>query len=351
MRISAMAAAIVWSLLGGTAISQVRYEVCQVGSLDSGRGFTRAQAINDLGHVIGESDTATGFRAFFWDRRNGIRDLTASSAGGSITANALNNRDEVTGSIFRNGALRAFVWSEAKGIQLLQDDADPFQPVAGTSINDLGEVVGTTQSDPFIWDRRHGVRRLGPILDLQTVFPKDLNNFGKITGSGGSATAFRTFLFDARSFRQRVLELDEATAINALGQVAGFIVVSEFEMFPRFHAAVWDRANGMRDIDPLPREQGFSEAKDINNAGTVVGTTTGEAFIWTERTGMLRLNDLIVRMDPDAQFVTLREAQAINNFGWIAATGGDLRNPAIVTAFVLIPRTKRGLAQRRLCDE
>jgi hypothetical protein len=122
-------------------------------------------------------------------------------------------------------------------------------------------------------------------------------------------------------------------------------------MFPRFHAAVWDRANGVRDIDPLPRELGFSEANDINNSGTAVGATSGEAFIWTARTGMLRLSDLIDRADPNAQFMTLRDAKAINNFGWIAVNGGDTRNPAAESAFVLIPRTERGLARRRLCDE
>jgi len=352
MRILATAVAIAAALLGSAAAAPIQFEVCHVGSLDATRDFTRAYAINDLGHVIGQSAAAGRLPAFFWSRSNGIRQLTPEPVDSFIIPNAVNDRDQVTGTTFRDGAVRAFVWSKASGLQFLQDVADPFQPTAGMSINDLGEIVGTADLGPFIWDRVRGVRRLGPILDLQTAIPNDINNFGRVTGSGGGATGFRTFVVDARSSRQRALELDEAKAINARGQVAGFIVVSgEFEMFARFHAAIWDSTNGLRDIDPQPREQGFSQANDINNAGVVVGGGNGGAFIWTERTGMLRLDDLIDRSDPDVQFVTIQDAKAINNFGWIAADGGDSRSPAAVRAFVLIPRTERGLARRPLCDE
>ena len=76
----------------------------------------------------------------------------------------------------------------------------------------------------------------------------------------------------------------------------------------------------MTDLGTLPG-QAWSQGQDINTSGQVVGYTSGayglRVFLYSGGT-MTDLNGLI---DPSTGWV-LRSADAINDSGWIAGSGG-----------------------------
>jgi probable HAF family extracellular repeat protein len=137
-------------------------------------------------------------------------------------------------------------------------------------------------------------------------------------------------------------------AINNRGQIA--IYVEE----PLSRAALWMRSEGLRDIGTL----GGSSAQptDINEWGVIVGASqtselVNHPFIWTASSGMLNLNERLDRSSVAAQNIELRIAKAINEVGWIAADGIDVREVALGRdnghAYLLIPQTAAGTPRCR----
>jgi probable HAF family extracellular repeat protein len=106
----------------------------------------------------------------------------------------------------------------------------------------------------------------------------------------------------------------EARALNARGQVVGTSrTVDGF-----FHAFFWDPRSGMLDLGAHPEET-WSEAFDLNEKGTVVGTSYF-GFVWSQRTGIswfgCRNNTL---------------ALGVNNAGTVVGIGEELLPGWIVT--------------------
>ncbi len=81
----------------------------------------------------------------------------------------------------------------------------------------------------------------------------------------------------------------DVRAINNRNQIVGATAVAD-GVSP-YHAFIWDRKKGMRDLGSVPGHPSLVAA-DINDAGTVVGDATdfetGEslAFIWTRKGGV-----------------------------------------------------------------
>jgi len=90
-----------------------------------------------------------------------------------------------------------------------------------------------------------------------------------------------------------------------------------------FHAFRWTAATGMQDLGTLP-DHVTSDAFGINEAGVIVGTSTGvgplpppqKAVRWTVERGIEDLNALVT-----APGWTLEEARAINDQGVIVGQG------------------------------
>ena len=108
----------------------------------------------------------------------------------------------------------------------------------------------------------------------------------------------------------------EATAINAAGQVVGWVETSGV----RRHAFLWSEGAGMRDLGHLGG--GISRARAISNNGLVVGTSrtvnaADHAFSWTAAKGMIDLNRLL----PLFSGWVLTEANGVNDNGQITGVG------------------------------
>ena len=103
------------------------------------------RVLNERGHVVGTSETATGAtHAFLW-RRGEMTDL-GTLGGPTSAAVAVNDRDQVVGfSTTASGATHAFLWQRGEMTDLgalLDGDGDVDGPSVAVDINDRGQIVG-----------------------------------------------------------------------------------------------------------------------------------------------------------------------------------------------------------------
>jgi probable HAF family extracellular repeat protein len=281
-----------------------------------GTDVSGGEAITASGKVIGSSFSSTSLTAAFayiWDRRDGMRPIDALlTPGGRSGANDINRRGQIVGSSsIASGATHAYL-REPDGEVLDLDPLGSQNSSFANALNDVGQVVGILNppgriSQGFIWDRDRGMQPLlSAGLDV-LVNPVDINNRGQIA-----------------------VFLDEPVA----------------------RAARWTPTEGLREIGSLGGPGDFAQPSDINEWGVIVGSSltsqaAGHAFLWTEATGMIDLNERVDRSLAATQNMVLGAATAINEFGWIAAVGIDVHEIAlgrtIVHAYVLIPQISAGI--------
>lgn len=116
--------------------------------------------------------------------------------------------------------------------------------------------------------------------------------------------------------------------LNDAGQIAGTGFIRDVGTPENpgeiYHAFIWSRAGGMRDLGTLGRD-GSSVARAMNNLGQVVGHADApdgrsHAFIWSPREGMRDLGLLDSRSD------SFSTAIAINDAGEVAGASGQNDN-------------------------
>jgi probable HAF family extracellular repeat protein len=199
--------AVIW----GPKLGQIR-----VLPVYPGDSVATATAINDQGQVVGASGPcqlpsflAFGRHAVLWQDDTVIY---LGGLGGLMfnAANAINNRGQVVGQSDLPGdtATHAFFWQNDKGMIDLGTLPTP-NPISGmpdsisiaNDINEKGQVVGAScdpnfNCRPFLWE--NGVMKdLNKLIDssLYLTFGSGINNRGEITGSAfdpntGIAPAF-----------------------------------------------------------------------------------------------------------------------------------------------------------------
>jgi probable HAF family extracellular repeat protein len=248
-----------------------------------GGDFSEAAGINDLGDIIGSSNTNAHLRALLWTRNGEVRELGALPGDSGSRARSINKAGEVVGSSMGPNGVSAFLWTQREGMQRLA-------PLAGsdfseaTAINNAGVIAGTS-------GLAHGDHRA-----VLWENPAIIRALGTPPGDSGS----------------------ESYAINDLGQVVGASSGPS-----GVHAWIWTNKDGMRSLGSLGAGD-FSMALGVNNLGQVVGISTAalgasHAFIWTASGGMRDLNDLI----PAASRILLVSAVGINDRGQILAYGSE----------------------------
>jgi len=297
-----------------------KYIVVDLGSF--GGTPSEASAINDAGQVVGFSRNALSRnRAFIWSE--GVMQGLGTLGGRTSRAYSINNSGQVVGiaQTFQEKNL-AFLWHNGSmqnlGIGTVSSRAE--------GINDSGSVVGGRNDEgipqrAFLWTD-------GELTDLGTLggsisFANDINNNYQIVGSSlNESGGTRPFIWE--NGVMRVLEqLGDshgfANAINDAGQIVGSSGDRAF---------FWSNGN-VQTLDMLGTS---SSALGVNDFGEVVGVYSDggfRAFYW--HNGITRdLNDLI---DPESGW-HLSFARDINNAGSIVGRGTYLGQ---TRPFLLIP--------------
>jgi probable HAF family extracellular repeat protein len=217
-----------------------------VTKLDAGTTDSLAVAINNQGEVLVNRSAGSGSTAFLW-LHGAQRQIP--SLGGFIEANALNQLGQVVGDSSPAGTpSHAFLWSGGRSIDLGvlpggEAGGDCGFCVApnfstATAINDSGEIVGQSAAagqllHAFLW-RGGGMEDLGTLPGDNRSYASAINSRGQIVGWSGHATGViidytRAVLWSDGT----IVKLDElipadsgwtldiAAAINSSGQIAG----------------------------------------------------------------------------------------------------------------------------------
>ena len=304
------------------------YSVKDLGTL--GGTSAEAKGINDQGGVVGWSLLANGrTHAFLW-RAGKMSDLGAL-AGGHSEANDINSNDVVVGwSTVANGAQRAVRWQNGKTTNLGTLGGRNSEARA---INDLGVIVGWSDTKAgtvhaFVW--QNGVMRDLGTLGGSYSAAWDINRAGKIVGGSSSASGDgHAFTWKDGVFKDlgsHGRENATATAINTKGQIAGVLgpfldAVGEERDFSDpflFYRDTWTSIAGSNVSN---------EAYGMNDAGVVVGSgldprdEEGRERAWVSKPGS---RDLLPPLKPAPNGIFRNRANDINNFGTIVGSSTEL---------------------------
>ena len=301
-------APIIYLLLALSSSAQTFYAITDLGP-------GRAYAINESGHVAGETALRNGeLHAFLWTP-DGLTDL--STLGGRTSrAYDINANDWIVGEAEDvTGASFACLWRHGSPTNLAE---------GGTihAINDAGAMAGVVNERAIYWPGPDAtptpVTAAGAIGIAFDLDPSDhivgQGEMGDPAGRVSRAFVFMGGVAAGLADLGRGLS-SSAQAINAPGQIAGF-----FESIRgQTHAFIFD-GNGLRDLDTL--NNAYSSAYGLNNLGDAVGVMFSspndddQAFI-SSGGQMYNLNDLL---DTREDWM-LVEAWDINTAGQIVGYG------------------------------
>lgn len=312
--------ALLWA---GAVRATPLYEIIDLGTLGGTESY--AAGINNAGQVVGYSQiTGNGAVHGFLSDGTTLTDL-GTLGGTSSYANGINDAGQIVGysQITGSSAFHAF---RSNGTTLT-DLGTLGEPQSwGFGINNAGQVVGYSNLTPTTY---RAFRSNGTTMTNLGTLGGDyseahaINDAGQIVGVADTGSATHAFLSNGTTMTDLGTlggAFSYAYGINDTGQVVGYSYVTGNRAY---HAFLFDGTT-MTDLGTLGGS--YSEAYDINDLGQIVGDAdTGSAThaFLSDGTTMYDLNDLIDPSSPLALYVTVTGARAINDAGWIAASGSS----------------------------
>ncbi len=305
------------------ARAAVTYQITDLGKFP-GALLPEAYAINDRGEVTGGYYGASGLRPFVWSAQTGMRDIgvplgfSARGIGinesGQIAVHAyhwdqpgqdyhhafrwtsgsyqdigtLGGKTNVPHGIDDSGRIVGYSHTSGGGIHAYRSttgtgltNIDSWGRYSlGYGTNASGEVVGQvysleSQYHAFLWSGSGPMRNLGTLGGTQSR-ANDISDNGIIVGDSSTAgnASYHAFVLQ----NGKMTDLGSlgsggsyGIAVNNAGQVIGTYTEGSYG-----HPYVWDRMNGMHDLNSLLDPVTGSEwtlyyVNDINNVGQIVG--------------------------------------------------------------------------------
>lgn len=303
-----------------------RYQVVDLGSIAPTGNATQANNINDKGQIVGRSQTTevlgTGFRnqGFTWE--NGVfKPLTSTG--------------------LKNGG------GENTGKEVTQRGGGGFT----AAINDLGAIAGTSDEIAgqatdrgLLWQREDGGDYKLQITDLPGVesYFFDINNKNEIAGrhiyapaSGTTPVRTRAF-YSSEGFINPLPDLDgnsaTANGINNKSAIVGQIDSDGLNDRTVNTAALWEKGTDgkykLTNLGTFGAEQAI--ARDINDAGQIIGNTSGGTGATATSSPFLLQNGEKINLGSLGG--ANGSTAGINQFGQVVGVSqnGNLQNRAFV---------------------
>jgi probable HAF family extracellular repeat protein len=315
-----------------------RYSLVLLDSLGGPR--STANAINNLGQVVGAARTSDGFadHAVVWNGA-AITDLGAAGVGSSEALD-INEAGQVVGIQGTASGWSAASWFHNNATYL---ENQPGGTSSASGINDEGQIVGESAanvnslSHASVWNKET-LSTLGTVGGSGIGIALKINNAGDIVGYSANANGEeRPTLWKNR------LPVDLGTlggpngaarAINHQGQIVG-TSSTPYGAGLTTHAAFWHRGS-ITDLGTLGGS--YSAAHAINNAGQIVGLSTGpderpRPVIW--RSASAAPVDIGTLVDASPAGLQLDAPADINDRGQIVTTA--LLQDGSTRAVVLTP--------------
>jgi probable HAF family extracellular repeat protein len=335
--------ACLWAMLFALEAVAQQYKVTDLGALT---GFTSSYADdnNNAGQVTGCSDNSTvptvpctaniAAEAFLWSNGD-MQPLGYLSGDDQSVGYVVNDSGVVVGSSANTtaGTYRGFVWTNPGPMVALPDLPGGSGYTFATAITSKGVIVGESETsqgneDIVLWTESQGSYEIhdeGCLPSAPYCYTDDINANLQVTGTAyffNNNSKYHAFLWsNAKGWKDLgALQGGNSQGIwmTDSGLVAG---TSTSAQYPNGVSVYWDTTGKIHNIGTLPGGNSSSPGY-ISDSGTILGQSTvsggdTHAYMWTQKTGMRDLNNMI----PPHSGWDLHHAASINNAGVIVGYG------------------------------
>jgi probable HAF family extracellular repeat protein len=242
-----------------------------------------AHAINNHGQVVGMAQTlGQPLDAFLWTQAKGLRDISPDTLGAE--AFAINGTGQIAGSLALDlDTIHAVVWRRNGTVTDLGTLGGNFS--VATGINQWGEVVGfstmlqgSSSGHGFAWTRKNGLIDLGALSGMDYSYMNAVNSGGQMVGFSSSTTTGITHAVMATRYTMYDIGMQLngnsiAYAINDSSQIVG----TSYDSNNDASAFVYSLTGGaMYLTQHIPANSGWvlNEARAINASGQIAGWGT-----------------------------------------------------------------------------